>query len=124
MKPYRTILALGLLYASSAAAGGICIDCVTKHPSTAPINANDQIRGHVDESQWQRWNANREADDAAALARKAHETAERAQEASARANRAIERSANAAANESNARAGAISRMYQPSPFKAGNNYGY
>lgn len=124
MKPYRTILALGLLYASSAAAGGLCIDCVTKHPSSATMNANDRMKGHVDDGQWQRWSEARESEERAALDKRAHEQAERAHAASERASRAIERAANAEANRSAAAANAINRMYQPSPFKAGNNYGY
>lgn len=124
MKPYRTILALGLLYAGSAIAGGIEIDAVTKHPSTAAVNANDRLRGAVDESQWSRWNENSEAIDAAAQRKRSAAAAEKAQQASERANRAIERSSNALANESNARAGALQRMYQPRPFQNGSTYGW
>lgn len=124
MKPYRTILALGLLYASSAAAGGICIDCVTKHPSKAAVNAHERIKGAVDDSQWQTWNSNSEAIDEAAQRKRAAAAAEKAQQASERASRAIERSSNAAAAESNARAGAIQRMYQPRPFQSGSTYGW
>lgn len=124
MKAYRTVLALGLLYATSAAAGGICIDCATQRPSSASVNANDRMRGAIDESQWHRHNANTDAIESAAAQRKAAEAAVRASKAAEKASDALHHLGRAAANESNARAGAINRMYQQSPFKAGNNYGY
>lgn len=91
MKPYRTVLALGLLYATSAAAGGICIDCVTAHPSTASVNANDRMKGGVDESQWERHNANTDAIDSAAAQRKAAEATERASRAAEKASDSLSR---------------------------------
>lgn len=117
-------LALALVIFSTPAVacqrhGMIELDCPTRTPSKAEVNAHDRMRGAVDEGQWDRWNSNSKAIDASASQHRAAEAAERAQQSLDRANRAMETSARAAANESNARAGLMDRMYRPRPFQSG-----
>jgi hypothetical protein len=123
----RLILALMLLSTPALACqrnGIIELDCATRAPSKAAVNANDRMKGAVDGRQWESWNEQSRELERAAAAKRAQERAERAQEVSARASRAIERAAQAEANRSNAAAGVLNRMYQQRPFQSGNAYGW
>ena len=46
--------------------GLVEVDCPTKTISRNPVNANDRMKGAVDPSQWDRWNAHSDQFDAAA----------------------------------------------------------
>lgn len=67
------------------------LDCITKHTSTAVINANDRIRGLVDPSQWTKWNAHTAEIEKVATQKQAAERAAIAEEMGRRAERAAER---------------------------------
>jgi hypothetical protein len=124
----KLVLIVALALTSPALAcqrtGLIELDCATRAPSKAAVNANDRMKGAVDGRQWDRWNEQSQELERAAAAKRAQERAERAQEVSARASRAIERAAQAEANRSNAAAGVLNRMYAPRPFQSGNAYGW
>jgi hypothetical protein len=89
--------------------GGMEIDCPVRHPSNAPVNANDRMKGAVDPTQWDRWNASREADDRAAAAHEEAERRSRVEDSQIRANNAAAAANSAEANRANAAAGYLDR---------------
>lgn len=77
------------------------VDCITKHPSSSAVNAYDRMKGHVDPSQWVRYNAHsREIDRAVTEKREAQIAAQRAEmeDRSARAKERMEMERIAAQN--------------------------
>jgi hypothetical protein len=105
----RIILATAaLIIAQPAFAGGICIDCVTKHPSHKTPSVNDMMKA-INDGQWEQWNANAREREAQADAHREAERAARVQESQIRANNAAADANAAEANRANAAAGYLNR---------------
>jgi hypothetical protein len=118
----RIILALVLISGQAMACerrGLVEIDCPTKHPSNAYVNANDRMKGAVDPDQDARLNASAAQREAASLAkREADSDYLRAVADKTRAD-GFNAMAKGNANRDNAAAGMMDRMYRPRPFQSG-----
>lgn len=118
----RLALALVLLSTPALAcqrSGLVELDCPTRAPSKATVNANDRMKGAIDPNQEARLNAAAAQREAAASAKRQAEADNLRASADKTRAEAFSKWATGSANRDNAAAGMYDRLYRPRPFQGG-----